>query len=67
MLLWVCWSPQSTGAMPRTPPPNGLVGPVMFIVAFALQFKRPVFGLADAPRVDGVVALEGWPALEARL
>lgn len=36
-------------------------------VAFALQFKRPVFGLADAPRVDGVVALEGWPALEARL
>ena len=32
MLLGVCESLQSRGAIPRTPPPKGLVGPVIFIV-----------------------------------
>jgi uncharacterized protein (TIGR00725 family) len=34
-------------------------------VAFGLQFGRPVFGLEGAPAVEGVVMLDGWPALEA--
>jgi uncharacterized protein (TIGR00725 family) len=34
-------------------------------VAFGLQFGRPVFGLEGAPVVEGVVLLDGWPALEA--
>lgn len=36
-------------------------------VAFGLQFGRPVFGLEGAPAVEGVVLLDGWPALEAAL
>jgi uncharacterized protein (TIGR00725 family) len=32
-------------------------------VAFGLQFGRPVFGLDGAPKVEGVVMLDGWPAL----
>ena len=35
--------------------------------AFGLQFGRPVFGLAGAPQIPGVVQLEDWPALEERL
>jgi uncharacterized protein (TIGR00725 family) len=35
--------------------------------AFGLQFGRPVFGLAGAPRIPGVVQLEDWPELEERL
>ena len=36
-------------------------------VAFGLQFGRPVFGLAGAPRVEGVVMLDDWPSLKTPL
>lgn len=36
-------------------------------IAFGLQFGRPVFGLEGAPKVEGVVMLDGWPSLEAAL
>lgn len=36
-------------------------------IAFGLQFGRPVFGLEDAPAVDGVTPLDNWPALEEAL
>jgi len=36
-------------------------------VAVALRFGKPVFGLAGAPAVDGVVRLDRPDALEAAL
>ncbi|PWC43886.1 hypothetical protein TSO221_19155 [Azospirillum sp. TSO22-1] len=32
-------------------------------IAFGLQFGKPVFALAGAPKVDGTVELDGWDAL----
>ncbi len=33
-------------------------------VALGLKFGRPVFGLDDAPAVEGVKILDDWPSLE---
>ncbi|WP_448189826.1 TIGR00725 family protein [Azospirillum sp. sgz301742] len=36
-------------------------------IAFGLQFGRPVFALAGAPKVAGTVELEGWDTLLPRV
>ncbi|MBP2314954.1 TIGR00725 family protein [Azospirillum soli] len=36
-------------------------------IAYGLQFRKPVFALAGAPKVAGTVELEGWDDLLPRL